>query len=215
MYDKALTEFKKAHHLSPDSPPLNFALALAYSLLGRDEEAHAAVEKGLEINPKISSEFIAKISMYKNKEDTQQIIDALRKAGLPEKPPQALQDKPSKKEMPDTETSSISDVVYDLNGEWDAIYDSKEYGVSKDVVKITQKGNKFVGIKLIGSEWVPKGSETIKGELGRNGFKSIYFKNVQGWAPAEWQINKQGNEIVLKQHIKSMDLIIDVKLTRK
>jgi TolB-like protein/Tfp pilus assembly protein PilF len=96
MYDKALTEFKKAHHLSPDSPPLNFALALAYSLLGRDEEAHAAVEKGLEINPKISSEFIAKISMYKNKEDTQQIIDALRKAGLPEKSPIALQDKLSK-----------------------------------------------------------------------------------------------------------------------
>jgi len=96
MYGEALTEFKKAQHLSPDSLVNNIALASAYSSLGRDEEAHVAVEKILEINPKASLEFIARMVPYKNKEDTQQIIDALRKAGLPEKSPIALQDKPSK-----------------------------------------------------------------------------------------------------------------------
>ena len=120
----------------------------------------------------------------------------------------------SEKETDRTEASS-RESVYDLNGDWDAIYDLKEYGVSKDVVEITRKGNNFVGIKQIGSQWVPKGSETIKGDIEDNKIKSMYLKNSQGWAPAEWRINEQGNEIFLKQHMDSIGLTIDVKLTRK
>ena len=78
--------------------------------------------------------------------------------------------------MPNTVTLSNGEVIYDLSGEWDAIYDNKGYGgTNKDIVKITQKGNEFVGIKLIGNQWMPKGSETVKGVLEKDGFKSCRY----------------------------------------
>ena len=65
--------------------------------------------------------------------------------------------------MANTVTLADGNVVYDLNGEWDAVIDNGRFGVSKDIIKITQEGNKFVGIKLIGNQWVGKGEEVIKG----------------------------------------------------
>jgi hypothetical protein len=86
----------------------------------------------------------------------------------------AQMDNPLKQGMPNTVTLSNGEVIYDLRGKWDAIYEAREFRwISKDIVKITQKGNEFVGIKLVGSGAVPKGSKTIKGELEKDGFKSF------------------------------------------
>ena len=62
------------------------------------------------------------------------------------------------------------------------------YGVSKDVVQITQTVNTFVGIKLIGNQWSPKGSETIKGGFEDSRIKTMFLKTSHGWAPAEWRV---------------------------
>ena len=51
-----------------------------------------------------------------------------------------LHDSPRKEEVPAT-TMNSNNIAVDLNGEWHTVYDLKEYGVSKDVVQITQKDN--------------------------------------------------------------------------
>ena len=118
--------------------------------------------------------------------------------------------------MANTITLADGSVVYDLNGEWDAVYDNKQFGISKDIVKITQEGNKFVGIKLIGNQWVGKGEETIRGELEGNGFKSLEgYTAAEGWVPSDGKILDGGNKIVEKTEIKSYDLTTVDTLTRK
>ena len=126
---------------------------------------------------------------------------------------------PLKAGMSNTVTLSNGDVVYDLNGEWDATYDNKQFGgKNKDVVKITQEGSKFVGIKLIGNQWVGKGQETIKGELEGNGFKSFNaFSVAYGWSPSNGKLSDGGNKIVSKDPIEAYGktYIAVMTLTRK
>jgi len=64
--------------------PVNENLASIYALLDRQEEAAAAVNKVLEINPNYSVERAAKAWPYKNPADLKRLVDAMRKAGLPE-----------------------------------------------------------------------------------------------------------------------------------
>jgi len=84
QYEKALTEYKKALHRSPDNPSNHLSLALIYALLDQQEEAEAAAKKVLEIMPRFSVERASKGWPYKNKADLKLIVDALRKAGFPE-----------------------------------------------------------------------------------------------------------------------------------
>ena len=106
--------------------------------------------------------------------------------------------------------------AYNLTGEWDAVYDNKRLGINKDVVKITQEGNKFVGIKLIGNQWVGKGKETIKGELEGDDFKSIYgYNQANGWEPSTGKILDGGNKIVEEQFIEGFNYTAVMTLTRK
>jgi len=62
---------------------------VTYIMMGRDEEARAAAAEVLRINPKFSVEFYAKRSLVKDRSVIDKAIDALRKAGLPDKPPPA------------------------------------------------------------------------------------------------------------------------------
>jgi TolB-like protein/Tfp pilus assembly protein PilF len=94
-YEEAIAAQKKAITLAPDNHMAHLRLASTYSLAGRDEEARAEVAEVLRIQPKFSLERLARGVPYKNKADMDRVIDALRKAGLPEKPPLPLPDKPS------------------------------------------------------------------------------------------------------------------------
>ena len=58
-------------------------LAAVYSLLGREEDASAQAAEILRLNPKFSIKSIARWPI-KNKEDLDLMMNALRKAGLPE-----------------------------------------------------------------------------------------------------------------------------------
>jgi len=84
QYEEALIAFKKALHRASGSFSVHLSLAGIYALLDRQEEAEAAAKKVLEINPNYSVERASKTWPYKNPADTKLIIDALRKAGIPE-----------------------------------------------------------------------------------------------------------------------------------
>ena len=108
--------------------------------------------------------------------------------------------KPLQKGMPNTKTLSTGDVVYDINGEWDAILDYGPSGKKEDIIKITQEGNKFVGIILNGNVYWNKGDELIKGELAKNGFKSIKRNTFNmGWlSETTGKIDEGCNKIEVK-----------------
>jgi len=116
--------------------------------------------------------------------------------------------------MPNTITLPNGEVIYDLNGEWEAVYDiaarhgwaggTEQRESSKDIVGITQEGNQFVGVKLIGDEWVGKNQEAVKGELEKNGLRKVhafvYDPRTPGgpqWFPSKGKITEDGNKIVI------------------
>ena len=118
--------------------------------------------------------------------------------------------------MVNTVTLADGSVVYDLNGEWDAVIDNGAWGISKDIIKITQEGNKFVGIKLIGNQWVGKNQETIRGELEGDGFKSLEgYTAAEGWLPCDGLILDGGNKIVNQTEVMTLNLTVVETLTRK
>lgn len=129
---------------------------------------------------------------------------------------QAQMDNPLKKGMPNTVTLPTGDVVYDLKGVWDAEYYSGYFGTKKGIVKITQNGNKFVGISLMDNEFTSKGDETIKGALEKGGFKSVstYHKNFD-WLPSTGEIDEKCNKIVIKARGTSDQVVQITTLTRK
>jgi len=65
------------------SLPAHIALTITYGLSGREEEACTTAAQVLKIDPKFSGEHLANRSLrYKNQDDKEHFIDALRKAGL-------------------------------------------------------------------------------------------------------------------------------------
>jgi adenylate cyclase len=95
QYEKAIETFKKAVSINPDFLIAHAFLAACYSSLDRDAEAAAEADEVRRINPKFNLESYAKTLPYKNKSDIDRYIAALREAGLPDKPPLPLPDKPS------------------------------------------------------------------------------------------------------------------------
>jgi len=83
-YEEAIVQLKKAINLTPDDLYPHSALVATYSLSGRDKEARAEVSEVLRIQPKFSLKRLAKQVAYKNQADIDRLINALRKAGLPE-----------------------------------------------------------------------------------------------------------------------------------
>jgi hypothetical protein len=108
--------------------------------------------------------------------------------------------------MPNTITLPNGEVVYDLNGEWDAVYHATTtFGTEdtqsmKDIVRITQEGNQFVGIKVIGDSWLRKNQEGVKGELKKNRFGKVYVfrETFATWVPGKGEISEDGNKIVIE-----------------
>ena len=83
-YEEAISAFKKAISISPESPYYHTYLAATYFLTGRMNEARAEIGKTMEIDPKFSSEACRTGELYKDQEYLNRLIDAMRRAGLPE-----------------------------------------------------------------------------------------------------------------------------------
>jgi tetratricopeptide (TPR) repeat protein len=84
QYEEAIPVYKRVLHRNPDDFRTLYGLAATYSLLGREEQARAAAAEVLRIAPKFSCEHFVRTLPFKNKADRGLLIDALRKAGLPE-----------------------------------------------------------------------------------------------------------------------------------
>ena len=82
MYDESIAAYEKALRNEPNNLFAHIRLAAVYSLLGREEEAHAEAAEVLRINPKFSLKHFSKTIPFKNQSDTDHLINALRKAGL-------------------------------------------------------------------------------------------------------------------------------------
>jgi len=87
--EKAAELYKKSLARAPNDFWMHAALATVYIMMGRDEEARAAAIEVLRINPRFSLEWYAKRSLLKDRSVIDKTVDALRKAGLPDKPPPA------------------------------------------------------------------------------------------------------------------------------
>jgi adenylate cyclase len=83
-YEEAIAAGKNAVTLSPNDRFAHTYLVAAYSLGGRQEEARIEAAEVLRLNPKYSLVRTGKLSPFKNQADREFVINALRKAGLPE-----------------------------------------------------------------------------------------------------------------------------------
>jgi adenylate cyclase len=82
-YEEAIEEFKKALRLYPDSLPPHLGLAATYSLMGRQQEAHAETAEILRIDSKFSlNRHAMGFLFFKNQNDADRYMESLRKAGL-------------------------------------------------------------------------------------------------------------------------------------
>jgi len=85
QYEKAIAAGEQALKVaSPNDYSTRAALATAYILAGREEEARSMAKEILSINPKFSIQRGLKAVPYKNTSDSDLIAGALSKAGLPE-----------------------------------------------------------------------------------------------------------------------------------
>ena len=91
-------------------------LAFVYSETGRDEEARAEIEKALERIKWLSIAFYQRFGYFKDPAHSQRFEAGLRKAGLPERPPFALPDKPSIAVLPFTNLTGDSEQDYFVDG---------------------------------------------------------------------------------------------------
>jgi adenylate cyclase len=83
-YEESIAACKKALKLRPTNLYAHLVLASTYSLLNRQQEAHAAAAEVLRINPKFSLAYLAKSRPHINPANTARFIESLRNAGLPD-----------------------------------------------------------------------------------------------------------------------------------
>jgi hypothetical protein len=135
----------------------------------------------------------------------------------------AQMDKPLKAGMPNTLILPNGEVIYDLNGDWDVVYDTGGWGAYEDVVRITQKEKQFVGIYLIkGDHVVGKNQEKIRGEIRGDAIGEVFLNDVTDmitmnlhWAPSKAEISENGNSIVIKRVLEEEGAITSRTFTIK
>ena len=81
-FEKAIAICKKALDQNPNDLVGRITLTIAYSSLGREEEARAEAAEVLRIHPKFTVEYASKTWPYKNQADRDLVFRALRKAGV-------------------------------------------------------------------------------------------------------------------------------------
>ena len=83
-FKEAVSAYKKALRREPNNFFAHLNLASTYSMMGLEKEAGAEAKEVLRLNPKFSLDYLKKVSGFKDQSERDEIIDALRKAGLPE-----------------------------------------------------------------------------------------------------------------------------------
>ena len=92
------------------------------------------------------------------------------------------------------------ELVCDLNGEWNTLYEPygpmEHFGKIKSMIKITQQGHVFVGKSLISTGFTPAGTEKIRGELDKDGIKKVQLTRPdKDWSDGKVEMSKDCNKI--------------------
>jgi tetratricopeptide (TPR) repeat protein len=82
QYGEAAEAYQRAIQHSPNFLLVRIGLAASFGALGHKEEARAAAIEVLRIDPKFTLERFAHGLLYKDQNDADRFIDALRRAGL-------------------------------------------------------------------------------------------------------------------------------------
>src|SRR5271166_2013035 len=88
-YEQAVEWFRRSVEANRNFPAPNLNLATAFALLGRLDEAHAAVKAGLALNPSQSTSRVRAAWTARSNDPTflagaERILEGMRKAGVPE-----------------------------------------------------------------------------------------------------------------------------------
>lgn len=111
-----------------------------------------------------------------------------------------------------TVKSPNGEEVVDISGEWDAQIENygpwSEYGKYTNIIKITLEGNSFVGIRMKSDTWHSPGSESMRGELDKDGIKKVQIMSGLGPLDAKGQISEDGNKIIIDDGEKTRSILI-------
>jgi hypothetical protein len=101
-----------------------------------------------------------------------------------------------------TVTLLTGEVILDISGEWDVLVENygqwSSLGSYPQKENITLEGGSFVGIRMIDNPLGSKGSEQLRGELDKDGFKKVSIISPVGshW-DAKGEISEDGNKMVI------------------
>jgi adenylate cyclase len=154
QYEEAIKAYKKALEREPDYLMSHIFLAATYNLAGKEEQARAEAAEVLRLQPKFSVEKLAKAFPYKDKDYLNDAMEALRKAGLPDKPPLPLPDKPSIAVLP----------FVNMSGDPEQAYFSD--GITENIITTLSKTRKLFVISS-NSSFTYKGRPVKVQEVGR------------------------------------------------
>ena len=154
-YEEAIEWIKKAIQREPDSIVSQLILTSTYAYAGKVEEARAAAKEILRINPKFSIEQFMRGSPLREATARERFAKSLKTAGLPEKPPLPLPDKPSIAVLPFVNMSGDPEQEYFSDGLTDEIItalskSSRLFVIARESV-FSYKG-KHVKVKQVGRE---------------------------------------------------------------
>jgi adenylate cyclase len=217
-YEEAIAPLKRGLQIfGPDTLLTHFYLGRVYVLMGREKEAFAEWAEVRRIDPNFKfGQYV--FGLWTGQSEKDRLLENMRKAGFITLSQKETEGSKKTITLPSGETEAqgpkktitlpSGEVVCDLNGEWDYVWiglgEMQQYGSIRDAVKITQQGNSFKGIRMIGNYMMPKGTMMIEGELDKNGFKKLIFHRrgvggEQESIPIEGKISKDGNKIGINQ----------------
>jgi len=107
------------------------------------------------------------------------------------------------------------EVVYDLTGEWDATFNCSVSGIYKEIIKITQNDDQFVGIRLSGDKRLHSNEEEIRGKVKGVNISEIKVNSKVGWLNGDVKVSEGGNKIVIQSVLKYVTGTLKATLLRK